>query len=170
MRELLAAPFHPIFTHFTIALTAVSLAFDALGRMLDVPSLSAAGWWTVAVAVPLTLGTLASGVTSRVRLPVEEGETRRWLRAHMALGPTFFGGLVAVALWRAALWTDGVRVPWSYLAVMGALVLLMTVQGYLGGELVYRFGTEVRGRYRPLPTEGGRRPRRPQGDARAGTA
>jgi uncharacterized membrane protein len=168
MRRLLAAPFHPIFTHFTIALTASSLAFDALGRMLDAPSLSTAGWWTVAAAVPATVGTLASGVTSRVRLAMEEGEARAWLRAHMALGPSFFGGLVAVALWRASLWAEGARVPWSYLGVMAALVLVMTVQGYLGGELVYRFGAEVRGRYPRLPNER-ERPPRPEPGASAGT-
>jgi hypothetical protein len=36
---------------------------------------------------------------------------------------------------------------------MGAVVLVLTAQGYLGGELVYGFGAEVRGRYRRLPTE-----------------
>jgi uncharacterized membrane protein len=152
MRELFAAPLHPVFTHFSIALTASSLLFDALGRVLDVASLSAAGWWTLAAAVPVTVGTLASGITSRIRLAVEEGKARRWLRAHMALGPSFFGGLVGMALWRGVLWTDGARLPWTYLAVMGGLVLVMTAQGYLGGELVYRFGTEVRGRYPRLPS------------------
>ena len=34
-----------------------------------------------------------------------------------------------------------------------AVELALAVQGYLGGELVYRYGAEVRGRYRRLPTE-----------------
>jgi uncharacterized membrane protein len=152
VRKLLAAPLHPIFTHFTIALTTASLAFDAFGRLFGVSSLSAAGWWTIATAVPVTVGTLASGVTSRVRLAMEEGEARAWLRAHAALGPTFFGGLIAIALWRASLWAEGESVSLSYLATMTALVLLMTVQGYLGGELVYRFGAEVQGQYARLPS------------------
>jgi uncharacterized membrane protein len=151
MRRLLAAPLHPIFTHFTIALTAASFVFDALGRTLDVASLSDAGWWTIAAAIPLTVGAVVSGLTSRMRLPMEEGEARRWLRSHMALGPAFLGALVAIAVWRASLWSGGERAPWSYLAVMSGVVLLMTVQGYLGGELVYRFGAEVRGRYPRLP-------------------
>jgi uncharacterized membrane protein len=152
MRELFAAPRHPIFTHFTIALTTSSLGFDVAGRLLDGSSLSAAGWWTLATAVPVTLGTLISGLTSRVRLPMEEGTARTWLRAHMALGPTFFGGLVALAIWRAVLWADGALPRWNYLAAMAALLLAMTVQGYLGGELVYRFGAEVRGNYPRLPS------------------
>lgn len=152
MRELIAAPLHPIFTHFTIALTASSIGFDGLGRVLDVSSLAAAGWWTIAAAVPVTVGTLVSGVTSRMRLAMEEGQARSWLRTHMALGPGFLGGLIAMMLWRGSIWTDASPVPWSYLAALAVLVLIMTVQGYIGGELVYRFGAEVKELYPRLPS------------------
>jgi uncharacterized membrane protein len=73
----------------------------------------------------------------------------------MALGPIFFGLLVAAGVWRAALWQAGQGPTWWYLTAMAAVALVMTVQGYLGGELVYRYGAEVRGVYRELP---GRRP------------
>ena len=148
-----AAPLHPIFVHFTIALTASSLAFDAGARVLGLPSLAEAGWWTLALAVAATVVTLATGVTSRLRLAMEEGAARRFLRAHMALGPAFFGLQLALGVWRAALWEDGRTAPWAYLAALAAVVAVMGVQGYLGGELVYRFGAEVAGGYRPLPTE-----------------
>ena len=148
----LAAPIHPIFVHFTIALTTSSLVFDALARVLGVPSLAAAGWWTLVGAVPATLGAVASGVVSRLRLPMEEGEARRLLRAHMALGPTFLGLLVAVALWRWKVWSGAASLSWPYLAAMAAVAAVMTVQGYLGGELVYRCGAAVEGRYGRLPS------------------
>jgi uncharacterized membrane protein len=148
----LHAPFHAIFAHFTIALTTSSLAFDVGGVAFGVRSLAAAGWWTLAGASVLTLLTLGSGVTSRLRLPMEEGEARSFLRAHMALGPTFYGLLLAAAVWRAALWERAAHVPLAYLAVLAAVVLVMTLQGYLGGELVYRYGAEVAGRYRRLPS------------------
>jgi hypothetical protein len=35
---------------------------------------------------------------------------------------------------------------------MAGLAIMMTIQGYLGGELVYRFGAEVRGRFPELPS------------------
>jgi uncharacterized membrane protein len=148
----LHAPLHAIFAHFTIALTSSSLAFDVGAVVFDVDSLSAAGWWTLAAASVLTVLTLASGVTSRLRLPMEEGEARSFLRAHMALGPTFYGLLLAMAVWRAVLWERAAHVPVAYLGGLGAVVLVMTVQGYLGGELVYRYGAEVAGRYRRLPS------------------
>ena len=149
----IAAPTHPIFVHFSIALTGSSLAFDLAGVVLDQPSLSAAGWWTLAAATLATVGTLVTGVVSRVRLPIEEGPARSYMRTHMALGPVFFGLLLSMTVWRAVLWDRALAVPWMYLLAAGGLVLVMAVQGYLGGELVYRYGAEVSGHYRRLPSE-----------------
>jgi uncharacterized membrane protein len=146
-----AAPMHPIFVHFTIALTAASLVFDASGLVFGAPSLTAAGWWAIVGAITMTLFTLSSGLTSRMRLPIEEGEARSFLRAHMALGPIFFGLLVAAGFWRASFWQAGRSVSWWYLGMMGIVGLVMMVQGYLGGELVYRYGAEVEGSFRRLP-------------------
>ncbi|MFL5580823.1 MAG: DUF2231 domain-containing protein [Gemmatimonadaceae bacterium] len=161
-RRRIAAPLHPIFAHFTIALTASSLGFDAAGKLFGVPSLAAAGWWTLALALAATTGTLATGIVSRMRLAVEEGAARSYLRAHMALGPAFLGLLLAAAAWRAAL-REGERVPsWSYLLALALVVCVMAVQGYLGGELVYRFGAEVRGTYPRMPGHRGGRLARPE--------
>ena len=149
----MGAPMHPIFVHFTIALTAASLAFDALGFFFGVDSLSAAGFWSLAGSAAMTFLTLASGMVSSMRVPVEEGEARSFLRAHMALGPVFFGLLVGIMIWRAKLWQDGRGVSWWYLAAFVIVALVMTAQGYLGGELVYRYGVEVEQSYRELPEQ-----------------
>jgi uncharacterized membrane protein len=147
----MGAPTHPIFVHFTIALTASSLIFDALGLFFNKASLTAAGGWTIVGSALMTLATLSTGLTSSTRAPVEEGEARSFLRAHMALGLIFYGLLVALTLWRISLWRDGAGVTWLYLAAMAIVSLVMTVQGYLGGELVYRYGVEVEQAYRELP-------------------
>ena len=147
----MGAPTHPIFVHFTIALTASSLIFDTLGFLFNKASLTAAGGWTLVGSALMTLATLSTGLTSSTRAPVEEGEARSFLRAHMALGLIFYGLLAAVTLWRLSLWQGGAGVTWLYLATMAAVSLVMTVQGYLGGELVYRYGVEVEQAYRELP-------------------
>jgi len=147
----MGAPMHPIFVHFTIALTASSLAFDALGFFLGVASLTATGGWTLVSAAVMTLMTISSGLTSSTRAPVEEGEARSFLRAHMALGLIFYGVLLAITLWRLSLWQQGLGVSWLYLAAMAVVSLVMTMQGYLGGELVYRYGVEVEQAHRELP-------------------
>ena len=140
---------HPIFVHFTIALTASSLIFDALGFFTGRASLTAAGGWMLVGSALMTLMTISTGLTSSTRAPVEEGEARSFLRAHMALGFIFYGLLAAMTLWRLSLWQVGVS--WLYLAAMAFVSLVMTVQGYLGGELVYRYGLEVEQAYRELP-------------------
>ena len=147
----MGAPMHPIFVHFTIALTASSLAFDALGFFLGVASLTATGRWTLVSAAVMTLMTISSGLTSSTRAPVEEGEARSFLRAHMALGLVFYGVLLAITLWRLSLWQQGLNVSWLYLAAIAVVSLVMTMQGYLGGELVYRYGVEVEQAHRELP-------------------
>jgi uncharacterized membrane protein len=147
----MGAPMHPIFVHFTIALTASSLIFDALGFFTGRASLTAAGGWTLVGSALMTLVTISTGLTSSTRAPVEEGEARSFLRAHMALGFIFYGLLVAITLWRLSLWQAGAGVSWVYLAALAIVSLVMTAQGYLGGELVYRYGVEVEQAYRELP-------------------
>lgn len=147
----LGAPMHPIFVHFTIALTSASLVFDALGFFLGKTSLTNAGGWTLLGSAVMTLMTISTGLTSSTRAPIEEGEARSFLRAHMALGLIFFGLLVTVTFWRVSLWQSGEGVSWLYLISLGVVSLVMSMQGYLGGELVYRYGVEVEQAHRELP-------------------
>jgi uncharacterized membrane protein len=147
----MGAPMHPILVHFTVALTSASLVFDALAFFLNKPSLTAAGGWTLVGATVMTLVTISTGLTSATRAPVEEGEARSFLRAHMALGLIFYALLVAIAFWRIALWRNGQDVSWLYLISMAVVAFVMTIQGYLGGELVYRYGVEVEQAHRELP-------------------
>lgn len=147
----LAAPLHPVLVHFTIALAVMSFAFDLLARLFAIKAWTSLGWWDLVAAVLVTPGTLATGVKSRLKLPLEEGEARSFLRVHMALGPMVFGFLLMLAFWRARLWQQGSGLPWMYLLAMFLVLLAMAAQGYLGGELVYRYGTSVSGRYRELP-------------------
>ena len=147
----MGAPMHPIFVHFTIALTSASLIFDALGFLLNKTSLTNAGGWTILGSAVMTLITLSTGLTSATRASIEEGEARSFLRAHMALGLIFYGLLVAITLWRLSLWQNGRSVSWLYLLTLAVVALVMTIQGYLGGELVYRYGVEVEQAHRELP-------------------
>jgi uncharacterized membrane protein len=147
----LGAPMHPIFVHFTVALTAASLAFDVLGFWSERASLTSAGGWTIVGSAVMTLMTISTGLTSSARAPVEEGEARSFLRAHMALGLIFYGLLVAITFWRVSLWQGGRPISWLYLSALAFVALVMSLQGYLGGELVYRYGVEVEQAHRELP-------------------
>ena len=154
----LVAPLHPILVHFTIALTVIAFGFDLFAFLFGIAAWRSIGWWNLAATVPVTLGTLATGVKSRLELPVEVGEARSFLRVHMALGPVLFGLLLMLTFWRARLWQAGSGVTWPYLIAMFLVLVIMAVQGYLGGELVYRYGAAVSSRYRQLPGHHERNP------------
>jgi uncharacterized membrane protein len=143
---------HAIAVHFVVALTASSFAFDILGVLLQNQSLAASGWWTLALAAPATVVALISGAVSRRRVPMAEGTARRFLRLHMALGPIFSGLIFVLGVWRWRYWASETFPSLWYMAGLAGSVLTLTVQGYLGGELVYRFGVEVRGTYPRLDT------------------
>lgn len=144
------SPTHPIAVHFTIALVVTSFFCDLVGRLTGYREMSVVGWWTLALGLASSLLTIATGVMSRLRLDIGEGTARSYLRMHMALGPMLLGLLVVATAWRAVYWRAGEGVGWWYLLLLAATTALMTVQGYLGGELVYRWGAEVRGRHRGL--------------------
>jgi uncharacterized membrane protein len=155
----LTAPLHPILVHFTIAFFVGSVACDAVGYMLGSRSLLEGAWWMMAGSLLATPPTVLTGALSRRRLPMEESEARSFLRGHMAVGFIIFGLLTILTLWRARIWEAGDPVTLAYLGLAGASVVIMTLQGYLGGELVYRYGTEVANVYRQLPDhESGSRP------------
>jgi uncharacterized membrane protein len=147
----MGAPMHPIFVHFTIALTSASLVFDMLGFLLNKTSLTSAGGWSLVGSAVMTLMTISTGLTSSTRAPIEEGEARSFLRAHMALGLIFYGLLLAITFWRLSFWQSGRGVSWFYLGSLAIVSLVMATQGYLGGELVYRYGVEVEQAHSELP-------------------
>lgn len=163
---IMRSPLHPVFVHFSIALGLTSFVFDLMGFVWHLAALLAVGCGTLIAATLMTPVTLATGLWSRRHVPVQEGRARAWLRTHMALGPLFFGLLLALCPWRIDLWTRA-TLSASYLLCMFGVVLLMLVQGYIGGELVYRDGLEVRGRYRALP---GQPPQESRPSAAAGTS
>lgn len=154
-----AAPLHPIFVHFSIALTASSLVFDFGAQLFDEASLAHAGWWTLAFSAVTTVATIVTGLVSRFKVELGEGRARIFLRAHMLLGPVFFGLLLAMLVWRYGLWEARVTPGWLYLGVLAFVGVVMFLQGYLGGELVYRWGAEVRGGHAGLRQEHARDPR-----------
>lgn len=145
---MMKSPWHPIYVHFTIALTSTSFIFDLASFFGGWPTIRDIGWWTLAFATLSTVMALITGVTSRVKLAVPENRSRRYLRVHMALGPSLFGVLIAICVWRELIWEHGWRLPAWYFLGAAVTFILILIQAYIGGELVYRWGMEVRGSYK----------------------
>ena len=140
--SFLPDPLHPAFVHFPIVLVAVSLLFDALARHPRARALEAAGGVLMGLAA---LGGIAATLTGQ--LAEEEAVVPRAARAllerHEELGELLLWVLIAVALVRLALaWRGAFKglLAWAYLAIAVAAFALVSYQGALGGELVYRHG------------------------------
>ncbi len=69
--------------------------------------------------------------------------TWRWARSFSVCWSRWASGAASCG-------RPGAGVTGWYLAAMAGVILVMAVQGYLGGELVYRYGAEVKFRYRKL--------------------
>ena len=155
-------PLHAMLVRFTIALAVASLALDVVALLARRASPAEAAWWTLLGATGVTVFTIASGLVARLRLPVADGAARSVLRMHMATGPMIFGALLALLVWRGAVWEGGRLASWWYVAALAGVAVLVFLQARLGAALVYRYGAYVRGRFRTLPYDPHGRPRVPE--------
>ena len=131
---------HPILVHFPIALLFASVALDAIGYFFGLTNLTRAGFYL------LVLGVAGAGVAALVGPDHATGsadaDTLLILHQNFALLTVALGVSLLIVRFFAA---DGVRTPWAllYLAVSLALLGLLALTGYYGGELTYHQGAGV---------------------------
>jgi uncharacterized membrane protein len=135
---------HPIFVHFAIAMTVVAVVLDAVGRWQDRVTWQQAGRLNLSLGV----GGLALAVVSgwfENRLPRVPGpfaaQAGQLLAYHEYLGFGLLGLFAFLLIWR---WRVQGQVPISFLVLALLGVIGLAAQGYLGGEIVYRYGVGVK--------------------------
>jgi uncharacterized membrane protein len=137
-------PFHPRFVHFPIALSLVGVVAIAFGilrsreRWLSYGRISLLlGWLGVLSAV-------VTGLMDQSRAP-QTTEVISVINQHITAG---IGLLIVFGL--ALYWPlrnkklFAARIPWPYLGLLLAGMVLVFLEGFLGGKLVYQFGVGVR--------------------------
>jgi uncharacterized membrane protein len=135
---------HPAVIHFPIALLVVNLALTLWHLRRADPFLERAaygalllGWWGALAGV--VTGTLAAALA----WPVEAG-VLSWLNAHAVLGflLLYIYGRAVLRRRRDPQILDGPnRRQYLLLLIAGAVLLL--VDGWIGGHMVYRLGVGV---------------------------
>ncbi len=135
---------HPIFVHFAIALTLAAVLLDGMDVWQGNETWQQAGRLNLLLGV----GGLALAVLSgwfenqlpRVQGPFE-AQVHELLEYHEYLGFGLLGFFVFLLIWR---WRIQGQVSVVFLALAFLGVIGMAVQGYLGGEVVYRYGVGVK--------------------------
>src|SRR5215472_13122166 len=131
---------HPMLVHFPIALLFGSVALDWLGYWLKHPNLTRAGFYT------LVLGALSVGVAALTGPDHATGDPSvpGLLAAHQNFATLTIATAVGLFAWRF-LAARGVSGGWAVLYLVCTLALLVVVclTGYYGGEMTYHHAVGV---------------------------
>jgi uncharacterized membrane protein len=135
-------PLHPAVVAIPIGCWVGSWVFDVASRLVDDPAfLAPASRWLIALGVVGALLAAAVGFLDLLGIPRGTGAFGTAL-VHMTLNLVATAGFAVGFALRAG--TEvGERVAWSDLALSTACLGAITVAGYLGGKLVFRYGVRV---------------------------
>jgi uncharacterized membrane protein len=134
-------PFHPILVNIPIGAWVASLVFDLGSRLADDPAPLAEGSrWLIAIGVLGALAAATVGFLDFFTIPVG---TRAWRTAllHMVLNLTLTGAYAGQFFWRPDNPTTAVGAGPITVSIISLVAL--SLSGYLGGELAFRFGVRV---------------------------
>ena len=138
-------PLHPRVVHFPIALTLAGALFAALGLLRQKPQWMAYGQlslllgWLGAIAAIITgLFDQSAAPPSPAVLAVINQHITAGIALLVAVGLALYWPLRNKRLW------DAGTARWGYLALLLLIAVLVGIEGWLGGKLVYELGVGVR--------------------------
>lgn len=138
-------PLHPRAVHFPIALSLAGVLFVALGLFRRKPPWIAYGQMSLLLGWLGTLAAVVTGLFDQSAAP-QTPAVLAVINQHITAG---IGLLVALGLalyWplrNKRLWEPGTA-RGGYLALLLLVVVLVLIEGWLGGKLVYQLGVGVR--------------------------
>lgn len=135
-------PAHPMLVMFPTALLPLMVLLDALHWWTRDAGMWTVGFWIAVAGLATTAIAIVPGIVDLAAIPNET-------RAHKTAVFHFIVGMTILAVYAAAVWArwpagsdDGRFVLTAAIDVVGTL--LVTIQGWLGGELVYKHHIGVR--------------------------
>jgi len=126
---------HPILVNFTAALIPASVGSDLAGRLLRKASLHTAAWWMLIYAAAITPLTALAGWWWKQR--VGNTLSPQPVLRHERLGFGLVFAFLALAIWRYDAHRKQEAPGMAYLLFGGVLVVLLMMQGTLGGAMLF---------------------------------
>jgi len=134
-------PYHPILVTVPIGAWVASLVFDIASRLVDDPAFLAQGSrWLIGIGVLGALAAAAVGFLDFATIPKGTPAFRTGLM-HMGLNLSVTAAYAVNFLWRDGDYTDGVGTGPLVLSALSLVAL--SVSGFLGGKMAYRYGVRV---------------------------
>jgi uncharacterized membrane protein len=136
-------PYHPMLVTLPVGAWVTSLIFDIASHLTARPEFLARGsTWLIVIGLIGGLAAAATGFLDLIVIPVATpaGRTAIW---HMSLVLAVMGAYVADLLWRHGSHDASGPVGAGPLALSAGTLVVLTVGGYLGGKLSFRYGVRV---------------------------
>jgi uncharacterized membrane protein len=136
-------PFHPRVVHFPIALSIVGALFIVAGMIRRQDRWTGYGQITLLLGWLGIMAAVVTGLIDQTNAP-QNATVAAVINQHITVGIAL---LIAVGLalyWplrNKKGWSSSAR--WGYVALLVAIVVLVVVEGWLGGKLVYHLGVGV---------------------------
>lgn len=136
-------PFHPMLVTVPIGAWVSSLVFDVASRFVDGPGfLNQGSVWLIGIGIIGALGAATVGFLDLFAIPTGTRAFRTGL-VHMSLNLIVTTAYAANFLWRQADYGDPISVHTGPMVLSVASLAVLSVSGYLGGKLAYRYGVRV---------------------------
>jgi uncharacterized membrane protein len=136
--------FHPMVVHFTIALFSFSVLMDILGLIMKKDSFHVASYYSLITSGIAVIFTVIAGVIAEGMVKISPA-AQNIFEIHEKIGYSVFTIILSLAIWRIVL--KG-KMPVKGLTLFFVIsvigVIIMTIGGYFGGELVYTHGIAVK--------------------------
>jgi uncharacterized membrane protein len=136
-------PYHPALVSVPIGAWIASMVFDISSHVVSKPTfLTAGSEWLIAIGI---IGGIIAGLAGFVDLTTlaEGTPAYRTASAHMILNLFLIILYAGDFWWRQRTYASGAPVAAGAMALSAACVVLLTVSGFLGGRLAYRYGVRV---------------------------
>jgi uncharacterized membrane protein len=137
------APFHPRFVHFPIALCIVGAAFIAYGMLRRQEQWTRYGQTSLVLGWIGILAAVITGLIDQTFAP-DDAAVAALLNQHITAGIALVVAVGLAIYWpirNKKLWQTPAK--WGYMALLALVVLLVVVEAWLGGKLVYEYGVGV---------------------------
>lgn len=136
-------PYHPILVTVPIGAWVASLIFDIASHVVSGPAFLARGSeWLIAIGIIGALLAAVVGLLDFLRIPSRTPAARVGL-IHMSLNLGIVAAYVANFFWRYGDYHSVASVRIGQLVLSAASLAALSVSGYLGGQLAYRYGVRV---------------------------